>query len=61
MSQIAEILERPVWEGGKTLHMGEVLCFIVALALIFWLGKVSMKSWYVWGGLLLMLVAMILF
>jgi len=60
-AQIAEILQRPVWEGGRTLEVGEVIIFGIAEALIFFMGKVPLKSLWVWVALIMVLVAMIIF
>lgn len=60
-TQITEFLERPVWEGGRTLHVGEGIVFLGALACIFWLAKIPLKSMWVWVALVMLLIAMILF
>jgi len=57
--RIKGFVNKPVWSGGQTLHVGELITFTIALALIFWLGKVSIKSMWVWVALIALFIAMI--
>jgi len=60
MEKVKETLDKKVWQGGRTLHVGELIVFAIALALIFWKKRDALKSWWVLLALAMLLVAMII-
>ena len=53
VSKVTGSLSRPLWAGGRTLTLGELLCFAIAVLIWYfhWLGKWSA---YVALGILLL-------
>lgn len=61
LEQATAYLNKPVWRGGRTLHIGELIVFAAALGILYWQrGKFSFKNVYVWIALIMILLAMII-
>jgi len=59
--RIIQTLNKPVWKGGRTLHIGEIAVFIIALIILWWQrGKFGFKNFWVWIAFIAILLAMII-
>lgn len=60
VSKVTGTLNRPIWSGGRTLYLGEIICFLIALALLFWKNRPVLKSVWFWVAAAIILLAMII-
>jgi len=58
--RIKQTLNKPVWQGGRTLHIGELAVFIIALLILWWQKIAPLKNMWFWLAMLMILVAMII-
>jgi membrane protein YdbS with pleckstrin-like domain len=57
VEKVKSTLNRPVWSGGRTLYLGEIVCLVIAALLYFFhpLGK-----WSRYIALAIVVLAMII-
>lgn len=59
-AKVREYLNRPVWEGGRTLHVGEGLSILGIIAFTFFVARPLLKNIWFWVALIVCLIAMII-
>lgn len=57
ISQVKATLNRPIWAGGRTLYLGELICF--ALAVLVWYFHL-LGNWSAYVALAVIIIAMII-
>lgn len=58
VSKLTGTLNRPMWQGGRTLYLGELIVFALAIAVYYF--KLLGATWSLWVAFIMMLLAMII-